>query len=255
MGHRDGIRALVRSIDKLSEVAIEDIRIPKCIPFVYRFQEVKGGANDGALIPIPPEPSKSLIQEHTAAQLLETPASLKAAVSELTARQETRGDGEGSFILNHHKREVSLRVALANLRSTSPALNQSVRPLIQFDEDDDEDIETRIHIPPQTEYDGDRWNDDPSVFEDYEYDEFGTEEGSEPIPANIISLPETRKVKASPIPTVTPSIFNDGEPFVVLIRHGRTPHNNLGLFTGWEDPPLAEGGIQDAINAGRLLKR
>ena len=35
---------------------------------------------------------------------------------------------------------------------------------------------------------------------------------------------------------------------------GRTPHNNLGLFTGWEDPPLAPDGVEDAKNAGRLLK-
>ena len=41
----------------------------------------------------------------------------------------------------------------------------------------------------------------------------------------------------------------------VLIRHGRTAHNNLGLFTGWEDAPLAEEGVEDAKNAGRLLKR
>ena len=42
---------------------------------------------------------------------------------------------------------------------------------------------------------------------------------------------------------------------VVLIRHGRTPHNNLGLFTGWEDPPLAIDGVEDAKNAGRILKK
>jgi 2,3-bisphosphoglycerate-dependent phosphoglycerate mutase len=26
------------------------------------------------------------------------------------------------------------------------------------------------------------------------------------------------------------------------------------LFTGWEDPPLAPDGVEDAKNAGRLLK-
>ena len=40
----------------------------------------------------------------------------------------------------------------------------------------------------------------------------------------------------------SPGMVKMGEsndPVVVFIRHGRTPHNNLGLFTGWEDPPLA----------------
>ena len=29
----------------------------------------------------------------------------------------------------------------------------------------------------------------------------------------------------------------------------------MGLFTGWEDPPLAPDGVEDAISGGRLLKR
>lgn len=42
--------------------------------------------------------------------------------------------------------------------------------------------------------------------------------------------------------------------FIVIIRHGKTEHNKLGLFTGWEDAPLAKEGIEEAIQAGRLLK-
>lgn len=55
----------------------------------------------------------------------------------------------------------------------------------------------------------------------------------------------------------SPGIVKMGEskdPVVVFIRHGRTPHNNMGLFTGWEDPPLAPDGVEDAKNAGKLLK-
>jgi hypothetical protein len=32
-------------------------------------------------------------------------------------------------------------------------------------------------------------------------------------------------------------------PYLVIIRHGKTEHNKLGLFTGWEDAPLAAEGI------------
>lgn len=42
---------------------------------------------------------------------------------------------------------------------------------------------------------------------------------------------------------------------VVMIRHGKTPHNELSLFTGWDDPPLAPEGIRQAREAGRLLKQ
>jgi hypothetical protein len=68
---------------------------------------------------------------------------------------------------------------------------------------------------------------------------------------------------------------------IVIIRHGKTEHNKLGLFTGWvsgvsnvpfcvvlllsmltrriysclqEDAPLADDGIVEAQEAGRLLK-
>jgi 2,3-bisphosphoglycerate-dependent phosphoglycerate mutase len=44
------------------------------------------------------------------------------------------------------------------------------------------------------------------------------------------------------------------KPVVVIIRHGKTEYNQLGLFTGWEDAQLAEEGREEARAAGRLLK-
>jgi len=42
---------------------------------------------------------------------------------------------------------------------------------------------------------------------------------------------------------------------VVMITHtGRTEHNKLGLFTGWEDASLAKEGIAEAKRAGQLLR-
>ena len=40
----------------------------------------------------------------------------------------------------------------------------------------------------------------------------------------------------------------------MIIRHGKTEFNKLGLFTGWDDAPLAEEGRAEAIKAGKLLK-
>jgi Histidine phosphatase superfamily (branch 1) len=48
-----------------------------------------------------------------------------------------------------------------------------------------------------------------------------------------------------------PYIRDDGtarslqSPVIVIIRHGKTEHNKLGLFTGWEDAPLAAEGAED----------
>lgn len=43
-------------------------------------------------------------------------------------------------------------------------------------------------------------------------------------------------------------------PFIVIIRHGKTEYNKLGIFTGWDDAPLAIEGRAEALRAGKLLK-
>ena len=41
---------------------------------------------------------------------------------------------------------------------------------------------------------------------------------------------------------------------VVFVRHGESLWNKQNRFTGWTDVPLTERGVQEAINAGRLLR-
>ena len=41
---------------------------------------------------------------------------------------------------------------------------------------------------------------------------------------------------------------------LVLIRHGESVWNKENLFTGWTDVDLSEKGMQEAKDAGRLLK-
>ncbi len=42
---------------------------------------------------------------------------------------------------------------------------------------------------------------------------------------------------------------------LVLLRHGQSQWNLENRFTGWEDVPLTEQGINEANNAGILLKK
>lgn len=42
---------------------------------------------------------------------------------------------------------------------------------------------------------------------------------------------------------------------LVLIRHGESEWNKLNLFTGWTDVDLSEKGVEEAKNAGLLLKK
>ena len=41
---------------------------------------------------------------------------------------------------------------------------------------------------------------------------------------------------------------------LVLLRHGESTWNLENLFTGWTDVPLSERGVQEAIEAGRLMR-
>lgn len=42
---------------------------------------------------------------------------------------------------------------------------------------------------------------------------------------------------------------------LVLIRHGESEWNKLNLFTGWVDCQLSEKGCEEAIEAGKLMKK
>jgi 2,3-bisphosphoglycerate-dependent phosphoglycerate mutase len=41
---------------------------------------------------------------------------------------------------------------------------------------------------------------------------------------------------------------------VVFVRHGQSVWNKANRFTGWEDVPLNQVGIEEARAAGRRLK-
>ena len=41
---------------------------------------------------------------------------------------------------------------------------------------------------------------------------------------------------------------------VVLLRHGESLWNKENLFTGWTDVELSEKGLQEAVEAGRVLR-
>jgi hypothetical protein len=64
-------------------------------------------------------------------------------------------------------------------------------------------------------------------------------------------------ITSLPAESVTPglgAVPTRRDATLVIIRHGKTDHNKLGLFTGWEDAPLAKEGVEEAKEAGRLLK-
>lgn len=41
--------------------------------------------------------------------------------------------------------------------------------------------------------------------------------------------------------------------YLVLVRHGLSEYNKLGIWAGWEDPPLTQEGFEQADKTGRQL--
>jgi 2,3-bisphosphoglycerate-dependent phosphoglycerate mutase len=42
-------------------------------------------------------------------------------------------------------------------------------------------------------------------------------------------------------------------PKLVLLRHGESDWNRKNLFTGWVDIPLSQGGVKEALDAGKRI--
>lgn len=41
---------------------------------------------------------------------------------------------------------------------------------------------------------------------------------------------------------------------LILLRHGQSTWNQLNLFTGWVDVPLSNKGIEEALEAGKIIR-
>ena len=51
-----------------------------------------------------------------------------------------------------------------------------------------------------------------------------------------------------------PEVVNNSFSRLILVRHGKSEWNKLGLWTGWTDVSLAEEGIEEARQAGLMIK-
>jgi len=227
VAHTNTLRSLMQVIDNIGEKEIQEVSMPGGIPFVYKF--------DSNMKPLPP-PEGKISQAHTSGIFLEKPGLLKEALK----RQETYENiVPGSFVGQtvEVNRVSTLEDALLKLKEEQKV--QSNNDMTVNPNDDGQLIVTNMsNGTPQVSVDDQ--NDDS------EFEEFLKQTPDAEVTLNIQKADEE-----------SPGIIKQGnpkDPVVVFIRHGRTPHNNLGLFTGWADPPLAEDGVEDAKNAGRILK-
>jgi len=226
VAHTNTLRGLMKVIDDIGDNEVQEVSMPAGIPFVYKF--------DSNMQPLPPAEGK-LSQAHTSGIFLEKPGLLKEALKKTEEWNEVvpGSFGQKPTVVN---RVSSLENALMKLKDDQ-AMSAGQRGGVVVDPNDDGQLIVTNNLAEFEEIDAE--------FEDFS-DSAQEEE------ALSCALPNIQKADE-----IAPGIMKQGkskDPVVVFIRHGRTPHNNLGLFTGWEDPPLAPDGVEDAKNAGKLLK-
>lgn len=251
VAHANTMRGLVKIIDNIGDEEIQDVSIPTGIPIIYKFDKT-------AMTPVRHSgSSQSAQQEHMNGLFLEKPGLLTEALK----REEewtTRVPGYDSTMRRSTLSITPLERSLNKLtaeRELGQWAGQFVDPN-RVDEDDGTDgnngrpvqyIESKSSSDDDEEEDDDEANPDhvavgPILVE----------------PQPVVTTAVTPCVTAVPSTAgeqnkdVAAPIRKDA--VIVIIRHGKTEHNKLGLFTGWEDVPLAKEGVEEAKAAGRLLR-
>jgi 2,3-bisphosphoglycerate-dependent phosphoglycerate mutase len=200
---------------------IAQVSFPKGMPVVYKF--------DTNMKPLIPKDER-LTQVFTSGQFLEKPGLLKKAMDS-TKEWEGRVPGTTDYytLPNIAKRMTTTEKALLYLKEEQKMWNGSKKKTHDVDRgnNDGEIILAGTFVKNDTMV-----NEDDERFEEM-----------------------TNEVQINENVSVNQNSLRENDPCVVFIRHGRTPHNKLALFTGWEDPPLAIEGEEDARWAGRLLKK
>ena len=272
VAHANTLRGLVKTIDNIADDDIRDVAIPTGIPIIYKFDE--------NLNSIPPEGDRqSASQVHMKGLFLEKPGLLKEA---LKREQEWSEQVPGyNPTMGRNKTPMTpLERSLSKLnaeRELGAWAGQFIDPEAPV-EDDGNDGNMGKPIQFVSSEEDQIWEKGMDELRSGAmYDPEGTgfhekgvtiaavddddvvvtkKEDEEDVVANVIST-TSPCVSSFPSAAVLPGFGNvpvRRDACIVIIRHGKTEHNKLGLFTGFEDAPLAVDGVEEAKEAGRLLK-
>jgi 2,3-bisphosphoglycerate-dependent phosphoglycerate mutase len=192
VAHRDTLRGVAKVIDGISDDDIREVNFPNGVPCVYRFDENEN----------PIEPAEgSLSQLHTSAMFLEKPGLLTEALN----RQQVWSGAFSNLDGTHVTRRVStMEDALMKLRVEQSLVEETSDG--SYTDEDGDVVKLLRSAAAKTNKAQERWSDDPSEFEEYDF--FAVKE--EKVPANVVPLSEDSKRESKA----------QDDAVVVLIRHG-----------------------------------
>ncbi|KAJ8613610.1 hypothetical protein CTAYLR_006151 [Chrysophaeum taylorii] len=218
VAHGNSLRGIVKHIDRISDEAIVNVSIPNAIPLVYEFDRVFADGRSG-LAPRRVESKDSVADPVLRGNFLEKKGLLRTALA----------------------RESELKRKIPGFESESGPLSPALRALAKLE------LERKL-----MELAG-----DSRALEH-------TTAASTHDASYMMGLNEEEPRDAAAAvhhhhhyhyhPESSEAMEDEG-PMIVIVRHGKTTHNQLGLFTGWEDVGLAKQGREEATSAGKLLRR
>jgi 2,3-bisphosphoglycerate-dependent phosphoglycerate mutase len=256
VAHANSIRGILKHIDGLSEEQIRSVGIPNGIPLVYKFDKhmtpiANTNANhDGPLrgefLEKKDVLRALLAKEEQLAQTvpqhyLSKGGAVSGSESDYMVEQ---GSAQGE-VMDARLRGLSL-LKSQRMRFAFGGQNNSRGVVLDPDQEDSEG--TVINdVRPVSPYIQDVNSALAGAY--YRGGERGSSGDSKP--ATEVSSGGDEHVEKRTFRRNSQLIDGD---FIVMIRHGRTEYNKLGIFTGWEDAPLAREGRAEARAAGKLLK-
>jgi 2,3-bisphosphoglycerate-dependent phosphoglycerate mutase len=273
VAHANTLRGLVKKIDDISDENIKQVAIPTGIPIVYKFEP-------RTMKSIPPSGDpQTASQRHMKGLFLEKPGLLKEALlREEQWKQQVPGY-DTAVISRDSAPLSSLELSLSKLRAYRELgewAEQFVDPDAEVEDDgNDGNMGRPIQLVPQPQVNtGDNSSEVKKRTTTSPFNLGNIISSAKPNGATAAvdddddSFPYSNMISTTNQPCVKPipegsttEETSEGkakrgrDPVIVIIRHGKTEHNKLKLFTGWEDAPLAKEGIEEAREAGRLLKK
>lgn len=245
VGHAGTLRGLSKIIDDVGDREIADVRFPKGIPFVYKFDE------NMSVVELEDECPAQMI--HARGAFLEKPGQLRKVMSSTLALESNVPGTQDLQLPNVVKRMTSVENALLTLKAEKEMYRNGADGDGEVKGESGVGTATATLDPPTESVvvGGTAESAAGTVVVDRLTEDAEADETFEE--ASVSSATESTPASVSVDPSFQPA--GNDDPVVVFVRHGRTPHNKLALFTGWEDPPLAKEGEEDARWAGRLLKK
>jgi len=256
VAHANTLRGLVKLIDNIGDEEIQEVAIPTGIPIVYKF--------DTNTNPMKQDEGKYLSQRHMKGVFLEKPGTLKEAIK----REREWIDnvpGYSKTMSRSNTAMTPVERALSKLKAEKE-LGKWAGQFIDYgsvEEDDGSDGNQGKPINFEDEVwrkgleelqEGEQFNPEGIFHAENKGKILNEDDVDDVIPSIITNSPCMQSMPSQSVVPGMGQVPIRKDAVVVLIRHGKTEHNKLGLFTGWEDAPLAREGREEARRAGQLLK-